>query len=166
MPTLYIMCGLPFSGKTTLAKKIAEKTGAKLIAFDRIWAEKKGELIPDIDKVAEWRFILSVAYKRIRETLSANRSVVYDDINVRKEHRAALQTIAKETQAAFVIVYLNTPMSEIKSREARNKTSKKRHEVASVNFNKAIRQWQAPTGEAGVVEYKPDTDLGVWWRNL
>lgn len=40
MSKLYIMCGLAFSGKSTLARKIAEHTNSKLIAFDKLWVEK------------------------------------------------------------------------------------------------------------------------------
>ncbi len=31
-PTLYVMCGLPFSGKTTLGMKIADHLNAQMIA--------------------------------------------------------------------------------------------------------------------------------------
>lgn len=160
------MCGLPFSGKTTLAKKVAERTGARLIAFDKVWADKKGELKPDLDKVEEWKTILNEAYSRIKETLSANKSVVYDDISVRKEHRDVLRTIAEQSKASFVIVYINTSMAEIKKREVKNRISKDRHEVESVNFGKALTQWQTPVGEEGVIEYKPDIDLDEWFRKL
>lgn len=160
------MCGLPFSGKTTLAKTIVEKTGAKLIAFDKMWTDKKGELKPDLDRVEEWKIILNEAYIRIKKTLLANKSVVYDDISVREEHREVLRAIAKQSNASFVIVYLNTPMAEIKKREVKNRISKGRHEVESINFEKALAQWQTPVGEEGVIEYKPDMDLDVWIRNL
>lgn len=44
MPTLYIMCGVGFSGKSTLAKKIAEHTGAMLVSQDALYFEKEKEL--------------------------------------------------------------------------------------------------------------------------
>lgn len=166
MPSLYIMCGLPFSGKTSLAKQIAQKTGARMIAFDWIWTEKKAELTPDLDKVEEWKFILKEAYKRIIENLLSNNSVIYDDISVRKEHRDALRKIAAACNASFAIIYLNTPMKTIREREARNKTSKERHVVASVNFEKALAQWENPTSEEGVREYKPDQNINDWLLKL
>lgn len=43
MTNLYIMCGLAFSGKSTLARKIAERTGSRLIAFDKLWVKKEKE---------------------------------------------------------------------------------------------------------------------------
>lgn len=166
MLTLYIMCGLPFSGKTTLAKQIAEKTDAKMIAFDWIWAEKKRELTPDVDKVEEWKFILREAYIRIRENLLSGNSVVYDDINVRKEHRDVLRKIASACNASFTIIYLNTTMKTIRERETRNKTFKERHDVASVNFEKALAQWETPTSEEGVRKYKPDQNFNDWLLKL
>lgn len=39
MTNLYIMRCLAFSGKSTLARKIAERTGSRLIAFDKLWVE-------------------------------------------------------------------------------------------------------------------------------
>ena len=160
------MCGLPFSGKTTLAKKFAEKTGAQLIAFDKVCADKKDKLKPDLDKVEEWKIILNEAHNKIKDALLSNKSVVYDDTNVRKEHREVLREIAKQYKASFVIVYLNTPMAEIKEREIKNMVSKDRHEVEPVNFKKALAQWQTPVGENGVVEYQPDIDLDKWFKNL
>jgi len=39
--TLYIMCGVGFAGKSTLAKKIAEYTGATLVSQDAMYFEKE-----------------------------------------------------------------------------------------------------------------------------
>ena len=37
------MCGLAFSGKSTLARQIAQQIGCKLIAFDKLWVIKDKE---------------------------------------------------------------------------------------------------------------------------
>ena len=57
MKKIYIMCGLAFSGKSTLARKIAERTGNTLIAFDKVWVQKDKE--KSVPKNEEgWRYIL------------------------------------------------------------------------------------------------------------
>ena len=81
-PVLYIMCGLAFSGKSTLARKIASHTGSKIIAFDKLWVDKDKEK-PIHKGVKGWRFIRKVAQDAIARTLQAEKSVVYDDNNVR-----------------------------------------------------------------------------------
>ncbi|HEY4505991.1 MAG TPA: hypothetical protein VJJ24_00855 [Candidatus Paceibacterota bacterium] len=39
MPELYIISGLPFAGKSILAKEMREITGAELVSFDDLWEE-------------------------------------------------------------------------------------------------------------------------------
>src|SRR5690242_5159424 len=95
MNKLYIMCGLAFSGKSTLARKIAEHIPADLISFDKLWVEKDKE--KTITKNAEgWRYIRNLAQDKILVLLKSGKSVVYDDNNPRKEHREELRKIAKE----------------------------------------------------------------------
>lgn len=43
MPTFYMMCGLPGSGKSTQAKKMAEKLNASIFSSDAIRKEKYGD---------------------------------------------------------------------------------------------------------------------------
>ena len=166
MPTLYAMCGLPFSGKTTLAKKIADYKKTEMIAFDWIWEKEKPMLTPDIDKVEEWKAVLNVAHERIRQALDNGKSVVYDDVNQTRDQRDVLRQIAKDSNSTFVIVHLNTPLNIIRDRETKNKTSKERHQVASVNFEKALRYWEDPTAEENVVEFRPDTSVEEFIKML
>lgn len=44
MSKLYIMSGVGFSGKSTLAKKIADHTDAALVSQDGLFFEKEKEL--------------------------------------------------------------------------------------------------------------------------
>src|SRR3989338_2110441 len=116
MTKLYIMCGLAFSGKSTLARKIAERTGSKLIAFDKLWVEKdKENPVPNGDE--GWKFIRKIGQDEIAKSLQKGNSVVYDDNNIRFEHREELRDIARKAGARTIVVYLNTPMEVIRKRE-------------------------------------------------
>ncbi len=158
MNNLYIMCGLAFSGKSTLARKIAEHTGSRLIAFDKLWVEKEKE--QPITKGDEgWRFIRKVAQDEIANTLKEGQSVVYDDNNVRLEHREEVRLIARNLGANPVVIYLNTPMELIKEREQVNKSTGERHEVDPENFQKVIDQLEMPTSKENVLEFTPNTDI-------
>src|SRR3990167_10908838 len=109
MTKLYILCGLAFSGKSTLARKIVEHTKSKLIAFDKLWVEKNKD--KPVPKGAEgWRFIRKVAQDEVTKALQEGNSVVYDDNNVRFEHREELREIARRLGAKDVVIYLNTPL--------------------------------------------------------
>src|SRR3990167_7901222 len=63
---LYIMCGVGFSGKSTLAKQIAEHTGAVLVSQDALFFEKEKELNLDQDSDEKWRMILAVWFVEIK----------------------------------------------------------------------------------------------------
>ena len=165
-PTLYILCGLPFSGKTTLAKKIAAYMKCTLIGFDSVWKELESELDPKMDKVEEWKFVLNRTHDRIRDLLRKNKSVVYDDINARIEHREALRNIAKECHASSIVLFVNTPLSIIKERERDNKAVQQRHDVEPENFKNALAQFQKPRSVENVMEYTPQTDTTLWLKNL
>lgn len=165
MQHLYIMCGLAFSGKSTLAKKVAEFTGSKIIAFDKLWVEKDKE--QPISKDAEgWRFIRKVAQDEITEALRDGNSVVYDDNNVQFQHREELREIARKLGIKETVIYLKTPLEVIREREAMNRVTGQRHEVEPENFQTVLEQLQVPTSEESVIEFRPETNLDSWLKSL
>jgi len=157
-PTLHIMCGLAFSGKSTLAKRIAEYTESEIIAFDKLWVEE--DKVKHIQKDADgWKYIRKVAQEKILKTLKQGKSVIYDDNNAKREHREELRDIAKEAQAESTVIYLNTPLEVIGAREEANKVSQDRHEVESHNFQKVLEDLEVPSGDEGTLIFTPETDM-------
>lgn len=164
-PILYIMCGLAFSGKSTLARKIAEHTSSKIVAFDKLWLEKEKE--GPISKDANgWRFIRKVGQDRVADLLGEGESVVYDDNNVRFEHREELREVARKYGAKEIVIYLNTPMQLIGERERINRTTGERHEVDPVNFQKVVEQLEPPTSNENFLEFTPDTNMVEFLNRL
>lgn len=165
MQHLYIMCGLAFSGKSTLAKKVAEFTGSTIIAFDKLWVKKDKE--QPVSKDAEgWRFIRKVAQDEITKELRDGNSVVYDDNNVQFQHREELREIARKLGIKETVIYLNTPLEVIREREAANRVTGQRHEVEPENFQTVLEQLQVPTSEENVIEFRPETNLDSWLKGL
>jgi len=165
MSYLYIMSGLAFSGKSTLAKQIAVDTNSKLIAFDQLWVEMEKKQPVSKDAVG-WRFIRNVGQEEVAKALKAGSSVVYDDNNVRVEHRDELRQIAKELGAEAIVIYLNTPMSVIREREERNRITGARHEVDPINFQTVAEQLQEPPDEENVLRFTPEDNAKDWLNKL
>ena len=69
MNKLYILCGIPFSGKTTLAKEIAKQKGFTRIDLDDVKFDLFGKYIQDKDlKQEDWDKIYQknlAIYRRI-----------------------------------------------------------------------------------------------------
>lgn len=163
---LYILCGLPFSGKTTLAKKIAEYTKSELVAFDKLWQQFKKDSLTSINGDEGWRLTRNFAKKRVSRILRNNRSVVYDDINVRFEHREELRNIAKEYGATSIVLYLKTPVDVRTERMKNNLVEKKRHDVESKNIKKALTQFEEPKSDENVIVFSPSDNLNKWLKRL
>jgi len=151
---------LAFSGKTTLAKKIAEHTGSTLIAFDQLWLEleKEGD--------EGWRLVRSVAKERIAESFKNSRSVVYDDVNVRREHREELREVATQHGAIAVVVYVDMPLAIREEREKENLLMKRRHDVDPVNAKKALDQFEEPGPPEHVIVFSSENNLEEWLGKL
>lgn len=162
---LYIMCGLAFSGKSTLARKIAEYTDGKLIAFDKLWVEQdKKKLVPE--GVKGWRYIRDLAQKDIFASLRAGNSVVYDENNPKKEHRKELWDVAKKAGADAVVIYLNTSLDIIRDREEANRSAQNRHNVELKNFEKVMRDLEVPTADENIMIFTPEMNIDDFIKKL
>lgn len=157
--TLYIMCGVGFAGKSTLAKKIAEYTGATLVSQDAMYFEKEEELNIDPDSDEQWRMILDMSQNRIKEELNKGNSVVFDDTSLQVNNRDELRRIAKETGAETKVVFLDTPIEVQKERQAKNRITGERHDVEQHHLDKAIEDLQPPTEDEHVIVVKPGYDF-------
>jgi len=163
---LYILCGLGFSGKSTLAKQIAEKKNAVLISQDGIYFEKEKELDPALTDAKEWELIRSIAFERIDEALRSGKSVVYDSTNTRREHRDAAREIAGKNQADSVLVFLDTPDEVLVDRQIKNKETNERHDVEQKYLDQARAELEMPDADENVVVFKSGENLEEWLNNL
>jgi predicted kinase len=148
---LYILCGMPFSGKTTLAKKIAQKFNSEIVAFDWIWTEIYPSENPDLkNKDNQWLKVRNSAKERITALLKEGRSVVYDDVNPKYEHREEFRQLGKKLGIETKVIFLDLSFAEIKKRRSVNLINKDRHDVSDQNFNKAIADFEKPTNGENV----------------
>ena len=64
-----------------------------------------------------WRFIRKVDQDEVAKALQEGNSVVYDDNNIRFEHREELREVARRLNLRSIVVYLNTQIEVIRERE-------------------------------------------------
>lgn len=112
MSTVYIMKGLPGSGKTERAKQAMEN--AKNSPIKRI---SKDDLRAMLDN-GKWskaneKFILKARDELIRLNLLQLNNVIVDDTNLHPKHVTRIQEIAKECKADWYIIDLTeVPLEE------------------------------------------------------
>lgn len=121
-PTLYLTCGLPGSGKTTLAKEIERRAPALRLTGDE-WlldmfphmTTREAETGPFRSRVE--RLQLATAM----DVLGLARDVVLDWGIWSKEERDLLRTTARRAGARVVLCLLDPPLDELWARvSARN----------------------------------------------
>ena len=81
--TVILLIGLPGSGKSTIAKRIAEATGATVISLDTI----RGELTGSEAEQSQNQRVVAVAHKRAAASLRAGRSIVVDATHLKSAWR-------------------------------------------------------------------------------
>ena len=145
---------------------ITKYTGSKIIAFDKLWIEKDREK-PIPKDAAGWAYVRSIAQVQVLNSLCSGASVVYDDNNPKRQHRDELRNLATKAGVNSIIIYLDTSLDIIRSREQANIISQDRHEVQPQDFKKVLADMEIPTPEEGrVLIFTPETNLDEFLKRL
>jgi len=161
MLQVYAMCGVAFSGKSTLARRIADELSISLISLDAINHERGlrgGEGL----SIAQWEETSAIAMDRLRQCLREGKSTVVDDTFSRRFLRDRCRAVALEFGAEFTIVFVDTPIEEIRTRRDANHQRPTRHHVRHDVFEDHYRTFQFPTADEPVVRVVRGFDLQSW----
>ena len=138
MATLYVMIGVPGSGKTTYATQ-----HGLTVSSDKI----REELYGDENIQGNPDEVFGLFCERIGEALAAGKDVYADSTNVTRWTRRSILKEAKRTGANAVAVVLTTKDSDSKMRNnLRSRT------VPEVIIDRMRRRFEPPTIEEGFSE--------------
>lgn len=124
--TIYVLCGLPASGKTTLSEQLATEHEAKLFHYDDYRGNKKHEL-----------------HAQIKKELTSN-NVVLDGLFLVKAWREELLEILKEIECEKILVKLEASMEECIERNKERKRPLNEAVIRHLN-----KRYQEPTLDEG-----------------
>lgn len=113
---LIVMVGAPGTGKSFLARRIADAFEAVLIQTDAI----RKEMFPQpryTDK--ETRAVYAESRRRIDAGLAARRRVIFDATNLREHRRALLYEVGERAGAVVAVVRADAPDDVVRSRVTR-----------------------------------------------
>jgi predicted kinase len=115
MAVLHVLCGMPGSGKTTLAKRLEASERALRLSPDEWLARIVGDGW-DTDKRTA---VHGVQYDVARRALELGVNVVLEGGFWAKSERDEMRAIARETGAGFRLHFLDVPLEELKRRIAK-----------------------------------------------
>lgn len=143
MVRLIMMCGLPASGKTTLAKKISRRYNMEIISSDSIRKELYGDESVQQDNSKVFRLVQD----RLVNYINKGQSVIMDATNlVSKKRRNFINEIKKRTKILFssIIIITSTTLHECFV----NNLNRERH-VSEEVIRKMKKTFQMPCYQEG-----------------
>lgn len=108
-----IMCGVPGSGKSHLARRLQPLLSATVVETDRV---RRVLFHPPSYTGAENAWVYSVCHALIARLLRRRRAVIFDATNLLERSRRELARIAESAQARVVIVHTVAPDAVIRRR--------------------------------------------------
>lgn len=129
MPDFLMMCGLPYSGKSTYAEDLAETAmslGRKVVihSSDAIRAELYGD---EGDQTHNDK-VFQTLHRRIKADLQSGKNVVYDATNLSYKKRMATLQLVSRIPCRKICVFMAVPFDEIVER-SRHRTRVVPYEV-------------------------------------
>jgi predicted kinase len=140
-PRLIIVCGLPGSGKTTLAKSLESKLGAVRFSPDE-WLVALSLSLYD---AANREKIEALQWRLGKKLLSLGLIVIIEWGTWGRSERDALRIQARAVGAAVELHYLSAPADLLFARIQRRAAESP--PIERVDFDRWIEAFQAPTPE-------------------
>jgi predicted kinase len=160
---LYILCGIPFSGKTHFAKEFASLTGYLRIDLDEIKFYLMGPGVKDQDITqSDWDKIYKEMYRQIKEALVSGRTVVHDTGNFTSHERKLIGNIAKELNLPHQTIYVDTQVEIARLRMLANRNNQTRFDISDKEFESAVNEMEQPTDLENYLVYDGSSSTQTW----
>ncbi len=161
MNKLYLMCGFPFSGKTTLAQTLAVKTKSQYLSLDDIMRQR-GLDLSQAQPVEEWEKAHQVCLQRMDMLMREHISIVFDDTNNLRKLRDRFRHLAIQHQYQVLIIFMNIPLAELERRRKQGLLSKERNSLPDEVFYMVIEHFEKPEKDEQILIFDGTMNMNDW----
>lgn len=152
-PRLFILCGLPYSGKTYLSDRLRAVVPITYVCIDEILKDRGYDwdksLLPD---QKGWHQVFEESYERSREALMSGCSVLYDSTNHTKISRDMLRAIAAHAGVKARVLYIKVSSETIWRRWEEIRKTKQRSLIPHELVEKTIVAFEIPHEDEDYIE--------------
>ncbi|MDF5734618.1 MULTISPECIES: ATP-binding protein [unclassified Nostoc] len=162
MKTLYLLCGLAFSGKSTLAKAIVNYLNCAYVSLDDINKERGLGFGGDGISVEEWENTHQIAIGLLDNLMQLEQDIILDDTNCFRWLRDRFREVAKRHNYKTKVIYLDVPLEEIYIRMQMNEQTKKRQGIKKEIFAQLIQNFQLPEVDENILLFNNEYTIQDW----
>lgn len=112
MVNVYMMVGVPASGKTTKAKQLALDHNAIVISSDEI----RGMLYGNESDQTDPNKVFNILFKKAKEEIFKGNNVIIDATNTKRKNRVNIFEKLRSDNCLFTAYVMSTPIKECLNR--------------------------------------------------
>ena len=101
MVAMYVMCGVPGSGKTTRSKQMAEEMGLVRFSYDEMRCYRQESFL-----------------RHAAEAMREGKNVILDTVNLTANVRKKLLRYVEDIPCQKIVVFMDVPLEECQRRNA------------------------------------------------
>ena len=136
-PKCIVLVGLPASGKSVYAKKLAQEHNATIFSSDDL----RVELYDDINCQEHNQELFVELHKRIKECLRGGKNVIMDSTNINYKRRMAFIAELKNIPCEKICVVMAIPYEECLRRNAERDRKVPEYVITRMYHNFNIPYW-------------------------
>lgn len=131
MVKCFVMCGLPASGKSWQAKKLAEEYDAEIFSSDSF----REEMFGDVNHQTDNDTLFKELHKHIRECLVSEKNAVYDACNISYKRRMEFLKSLNKISCEKIAILMATPYEVCLERNAQRERKVPEHVIKRMYMN-------------------------------
>jgi predicted kinase len=130
-PVLFVISGLPGTGKSFLARQIAARLPCVIVETDFIRKTLAPQPAYTKDESAR---VHRVAQQVIEWLLRSNRHAIYDATNLAEWHREKAYRLAEKTRARLLVIRTTAPDDVVRARLAKRLVERDPHDWSDADW--------------------------------
>lgn len=136
---LVLICGLPATGKSTIARKLAKKINAVILRTDKI----RKEIFPSPTYTEEEKaLVYKITFLIAKYLLNAKVNVIIDGTFYKRNLRKEIYKIVEQTKTKLFIIECVAPEEIIKARMYRRRLRKSLSDANFEVYKKIKKQFE------------------------
>ena len=158
---MYLMCGAPFSGKSTLARLLAIHTNSRYLSLDDIMRQR-GRDLSQLQPVEEWGKAHEICMQQMDALMQEQASIVLDDTNNFRWLRDRVRQLAQKHQYPTTLIFMDIPLAELERRREQVRHSRERNHLPDDVFYPVIEQFELPGPDESPLVFDGTMDMQEW----